>query len=31
VEIEEIDDQGELLKIQAYVYTETESQKYIIV
>lgn len=31
VEIEEIDDGEELLKIQAYIYSETESQKYIIV
>lgn len=31
VEIEEIDDQEELLKIQAYIYTETDSQKYIII
>ena len=31
VEIEEIDDGEELLKIQAYVYTETDSQRYIII
>lgn len=31
VEIEEIDESDEILKIQAYIYTETESQKYIII
>lgn len=31
VAIEEIDDQEELLRIVAYIYTETESQKYIVV
>ena len=31
VEIEEIEEEDALLKIQAYVYTETDSQKYIIV
>ncbi len=31
VEIEEIDDQADLLKIQAYIYTETDSQRYIII
>ena len=31
VEIEEIDDQEALFKIQAYIYTETDSQKYIII
>ncbi len=31
VEVEEIDESDDLLKIQAYVYTETDSQKYIIV
>ncbi len=31
VEIEEIEETPELLKIQAYVYTETDSQRYIIV
>lgn len=31
VEVEEIDESDELLKIQAYIYTETDSQKYIIV
>lgn len=31
VEIEEIDEQEALLKIQAYIYTETDSQRYIIV
>lgn len=29
--IEEIDNQEELLKIQAYVYSETDSQRYIII
>ena len=31
VEIEEIDETPELLKIQSYIYTETDSQKYIII
>lgn len=31
VEIEEIEEEEKLLKIQAYVYTETDSQRYIIV
>lgn len=31
VEIEEIEEEENLLKIQAYVYTETDSQRYIIV
>ncbi|MBW7954660.1 GTPase Era [Candidatus Gracilibacteria bacterium] len=31
VEVEEIDESDELLKIQSYIYTETDSQKYIIV
>ena len=31
VEIEEIEDEENLLKIQAYVYTETDSQRYIII
>lgn len=31
VEIEEIDETPELLKIQAYIYTETDSQRYIII
>lgn len=31
VAVEEIDDQEKILKIVAYVYTETESQKYIII
>lgn len=31
VEIEEIEEEDALLKIQAYIYTETDSQKYIIV
>ena len=31
VEIEEIDDQKDILKIQAYVYCETDSQRYILI
>lgn len=31
VEIEEIEEEENLLKIQAYVYTETDSQRYIVV
>lgn len=31
VEVEEIEETPELLKIIAYVYTETDSQKYIII
>lgn len=31
VEVEEIDNEENLLKIQSYIYTETDSQKYIIV
>jgi len=31
VEIEEIEDKPEILRIQAYIYTETESQKYILI
>ncbi len=31
VEIEEIEEEKNLLKIQAYVYTETDSQRYIII
>lgn len=31
VEIEEIEDEDQLLKIQAYVYTETDSQRYIVI
>lgn len=31
VEIEEIQEEENLLKIQAYIYTETDSQRYIIV
>ncbi|PZM85683.1 GTPase Era [Candidatus Gracilibacteria bacterium] len=31
VGVEEIDDKEEILRIVAYIYTETESQKYIIV
>lgn len=31
VEIEEIEETPELLKIQAYIYTETDSQRYIVI
>lgn len=31
VEVWEIEDQKDLLKVQAYVYTETDSQRYIII
>lgn len=31
VEVEEIDDNDEILKIQSYIYTETDSQRYIII
>lgn len=31
IEIGELDDTPEILKIQAYIYTESESQKYIVV
>jgi len=31
VEIEEIEDKPEILRIQAYIYTETDSQKYILI
>lgn len=31
VEVEEIDENEEILKIQWYIYTETDSQKYIII
>lgn len=31
VEIEEIEEEENLLKIQAYIYTETDSQRYIVV
>jgi len=31
VEIEEIEEEENLLKIQAYIYTETDSQRYIII
>jgi GTPase len=31
VEVEEIEEQENLIKIISYIYTETESQKYIII
>jgi GTP-binding protein Era len=31
VEIEEIEETPDLLKIQAYIYTETDSQRYIVI
>jgi len=31
VEIEEVEEEENLFKIQAYIYTETDSQRYIVV
>jgi GTP-binding protein Era len=31
VEVEEYDDTKELLRIVAYIYTETDSQRYIVI
>jgi GTP-binding protein Era len=31
VRVEEIEDKNDLLRIIAYIYTETDSQKYIII
>jgi GTP-binding protein Era len=31
VEVEEIEEQENLIRIISYIYTETESQKYIII
>jgi GTPase len=31
VEVSEIEDKDDLLRIHAYIYTETDSQRYIII